>query len=133
MASKRDYYEVLGIDKTASEDEIKSAYRKLAHKYHPDNQETGDAEKFKECSEAYSVLSDQNKRKTYDQFGHAAFDQTAGGSNPFAGSGFEGFNFNGGDFNDLNDIFDIEIICDFNKRGDVRLCISVLIFINSLL
>lgn len=104
MASKRDYYEVLGIDKSASEDEIKSAYRKLAHKYHPDNKETGDAEKFKECSEAYSVLSDANKRKTYDQFGQAAFDQTAGGSNPFAGSGFEGFNFNGGDFSDLNDI-----------------------------
>lgn len=104
MADKRDYYEVLGINKSATEDEIKSAYRKLAKKYHPDNKETGDAEKFKECSEAYSVLSDPKKRQTYDQFGHAAFDQTAGGSNPFAGSGFEGFNFNGGDFSDLNDI-----------------------------
>jgi len=104
MASKKDYYEVLGVEKTASDDEIKSAYRKLAHKYHPDNKETGDADKFKECSEAYSVLSDPSKRKTYDQFGQAAFDQSAGGSNPFAGSGFEGFNFNGGDFSDLNDI-----------------------------
>ncbi|HBS10640.1 MAG TPA: molecular chaperone DnaJ [Firmicutes bacterium] len=101
---KRDYYEVLGVDKSATQDEIKSAYRKLAKKYHPDNKETGDAEKFKEASEAYSVLGDENKRKTYDQFGQAAFDQNAGGSNPFNGSGFEGFNFNGGDFGDLNDI-----------------------------
>ena len=104
MAEKRDYYEVLGVDKNASADEIKSAYRKLAKKYHPDNKETGDAEKFKEASEAYSVLSDEQKRKTYDQFGQAAFDQSAGGSNPFNGSGFEGFNFNGGNFDDLNDI-----------------------------
>lgn len=104
MANKRDYYEILGLQKTASKDEIKSAYRKLAKKYHPDNKETGNAEKFKEATEAYSVLSDENKRKTYDQFGHAAFDQASGGSNPFAGSGFEGFNFGGGDFSDLNDI-----------------------------
>lgn len=101
---KRDYYEILGVSKTSSQDEIKSAYRKLAKKYHPDNKETGDAEKFKEATEAYSVLSDDQKRKTYDQFGHAAFDQASGGSNPFAGSGFEGFNFGGGDFGDLNDI-----------------------------
>jgi chaperone protein DnaJ len=104
MAEKKDYYNVLGVDKTATDDEIKSAFRTLAKKYHPDNKETGDAEKFKECTEAYSVLSDPEKRKTYDQFGSAAFDQTAGGSNPFSGSGFEGFNFNGGDFGDLNDI-----------------------------
>ena len=104
MAEKRDYYEVLGVSKTATQDEIKKAYRQLAKKYHPDNKETGDAEKFKECTEAFSVLNDPNKRKTYDQFGHAAFDQTAGGSNPFSGSGFEGFNFNGGSFDDLNDI-----------------------------
>ncbi len=104
MAEKRDYYEVLGVNKSASQDEIKKAYRQLAKKYHPDNKETGDAEKFKECTEAFSVLNDPNKRKTYDQFGHAAFDQTAGGSNPFSGSGFEGFNFNGGSFDDLNDI-----------------------------
>ena len=96
--SKRDYYEVLGVDKSASQDDIKKAYRKLAKKYHPDNKETGDAEKFKECTEAFSVLNDPQKRKTYDQFGQAAFDQTAGGANPFSGSGFEGFNFNGGSF-----------------------------------
>lgn len=102
-SSKRDYYEVLGVNKSASQDEIKSAYRKLAKKYHPDNKETGNAEKFKEATEAYSVLSDENKRRTYDQFGQAAFDQASGGQNPFAGSGFEGFNF-GGDFGDINDI-----------------------------
>jgi chaperone protein DnaJ len=104
MAENKDYYQTLGVDKNASEDEIKSAYRKLAKMYHPDNKETGDAEKFKACTEAYSVLSDPDKRKTYDQFGSAAFDQTAGGANPFSGTGFEGFNFNGGDFGDLNDI-----------------------------
>lgn len=77
---KRDYYEVLGVSRNASEKEIKSAYRKLAKKYHPDsNQGNQDAEnKFKEASEAYSVLSDPEKRKQYDQFGFAAFDETAG-------------------------------------------------------
>lgn len=105
MATKRDYYEVLGVNKSSTQDEIKSAYRKLAKKYHPDNKETGDAEKFKEASEAFSVLGDPDKRKTYDQFGQAAFDQANGGANPFSGSGFEGFNFNGGDFSDLNDLF----------------------------
>ena len=105
MAEKRDYYETLGVSKNASDDEIKSAYRKLAKKYHPDNKETGNADKFKECTEAYSVLSDQKKRQTYDQFGFAAFDQNAGGANPFSGSGFEGFDFSNGGFGDLNDIF----------------------------
>ena len=81
MAVKRDYYEVLGVSKNADENAIKKAYRKLAKKYHPDtNSGDADAEKkFKEVTEAYSVLSDKEKRKLYDQFGHAAFDEGAGG------------------------------------------------------
>ena len=104
MASKRDYYEVLGVTKSASKDEIKSAYRKLAKKYHPDNKETGDEAKFKEVQEAYDILFDDQKRSAYDQFGHAAFEQTGGGpagGNPFGG-GFGGFD--GADIN-LGDIF----------------------------
>ena len=103
MASKRDYYEVLGVSKSASKDDIKSAYRKLAKKYHPDNKETGDEAKFKEVQEAYDILYDDQKRSAYDQFGHAAFEQTGGGpagGNPFGG-GFGGF---GEDIN-LGDIF----------------------------
>lgn len=102
--AKKDYYEVLGVDKNASDAEIKSAYRRLAKKYHPDvNKEEGAAEKFKEIGEAYSVLGDENKRKTYDQFGSAAFEQ-GGGTGGFNG-GFEGFGgFQGADV-DLNDIF----------------------------
>lgn len=94
MAEKRDYYEVLGVSKGASDDEIKKAYRGLAKKYHPD-MNPGDAEaeaKFKEASEAYAVLSDPDKKAKYDQFGHAAFDPGAGGS---------GFDFNGADFSDI--------------------------------
>ena len=101
--AKRDYYEVLGVSKTASKDEIKSAYRKLAKKYHPDNKETGDEAKFKEVQEAYDILFDDQKRDAYNQFGHAAFEQTGGGpggGNPFSG-GFSGF---GEDIN-LGDIF----------------------------
>lgn len=94
--AKRDYYETLGITKNASEAEIKSAYRRLARKHHPDIDKTpGAAEKFKEVSEAYQVLADAGKRKQYDQFGHAAFDRSqgfpggagAGGFNPFGGAG----------------------------------------------
>lgn len=93
--NKRDYYEILGVSKTASQDEIKSAFRKLAKKYHPDvNKEPDAADKFKECQEAYAVLSDENKRKQYDQFGHAAFQNN--------GAGGAGFDF--GDF-DFSDIF----------------------------
>ena len=89
MAAKRDYYEVLGVAKNADEKTIKKAYRKLAKKYHPDtNAGNPDAEKkFKEVTEAYSVLSDPEKKKMYDQFGHAAFDQSAGGS--YQGSDLE--------------------------------------------
>ena len=99
--SKRDYYEVLGVPKDADEDALKKAYRKLAKKYHPDAN-PGDKEaeaKFKEASEAYSVLSDPQKRQQYDQFGHAAFDQGGGGAGGFGG--FGGFDFNG----DMGDIF----------------------------
>ena len=99
---KRDYYEVLGVAKTATDDELKKAYRVLAKKYHPDAN-PGDKEaeqKFKEASEAYAVLSDKEKRAQYDQFGHAAFD----GSGGFGGSG--GFDFNSADFGDIfGDIF----------------------------
>lgn len=100
MADKRDYYEVLGVSKGASDSEIKSAYRKLAKKYHPD-MNPGDKEaeaKFKEASEAYAVLSDADKRKQYDQFGHAAFEGGAGGGG--------GFDFSGMDMGDIfGDIF----------------------------
>lgn len=102
MASKRDFYEVLGIKKGASQSEIKKAYRKMAKKYHPDTN-AGDeaaAEKFKEVSEAYSVLNDPEKKKLYDQFGHAAFDGTGqpGGSYGagFGGAGSSGFGGFGG-------------------------------------
>lgn len=97
---KRDYYEVLGVDKNADDAAIKKAYRVLAKKYHPDmNPGDKDAEaKFKEASEAYAVLSDPEKRRQYDQFGHAAFDGGAGGAG--------GFDFNSADFSDIfGDIF----------------------------
>ena len=95
--SKRDYYEVLGVPKDADEDALKKAYRKLAKKYHPDaNPGDKAAEaKFKEASEAYSVLSDPQKRQQYDQFGHAAFEQGGAGAGGFGG-GFGGFDFGGG-------------------------------------
>ena len=115
MILKRDYYEVLGVGKSATEDEIKKAYRVLAKKYHPD-MNPGDAEaadKFKEASEAYAVLSDPEKRRQYDQFGHAAFEGGQGGF------GAGGFDFNSADFGDIfGDIFG-----DFfggSRRGGAR-------------
>lgn len=100
--SKRDYYEVLGVSKDADDATLKKAYRQVAKKYHPD-MNPGDAEaekKFKEASEAYAVLSDPEKRRQYDQFGHAAFEGGAGGG------GFGGFDFSGADFGDIfGDIF----------------------------
>lgn len=104
--SKRDYYEILGVGKSASADEIKKAYRKLAVKYHPDKA-GGDEAKFKEASEAYEVLKDQQKRQRYDQFGHAGVGNGAsGGGNPFGGFGSQGQSVHF-DFDDLGlgDIF----------------------------
>ena len=103
MADKRDYYDVLGVDKSADEASIKKAYRSLAKKYHPD-MNPGDAEaekKFKEVNEAYAILSDPQKKQQYDQFGHAAFEQ--GG--PGAGGGFGGFEGFGGCGDIFSDIF----------------------------
>ncbi|MDD2959101.1 MAG: molecular chaperone DnaJ [Lachnospiraceae bacterium] len=101
--SKRDYYEVLGVDKNADDAALKKAYRVLAKKYHPDMNPGDQAaeKKFKEASEAYAVLSDPEKRRQYDQFGHAAFEGGAGGA-----GGFGGFDFNGADMGDIfGDIF----------------------------
>ncbi len=114
--TKRDYYEVLGINKGASDAEIKSAYRKLARKYHPDVDKTsGAAEKFKEVSEAYQVLSDANKKRSYDQFGHAAFNKGtpgggASGFDPFGGGGGYSYSWsssgNNQGFSDPFDLFE---------------------------
>ncbi|MEG1477796.1 MAG: DnaJ domain-containing protein, partial [Oscillospiraceae bacterium] len=101
MADKRDYYEVLGITKSASDDEIKTAYRKTAKKYHPDlhPDDKASEEKFKEASEAYEVLSNKEKKSRYDQFGHAGVDPSYG-----AGAGGFGGGFGGGGV-DLGDLF----------------------------
>lgn len=117
---KRDYYEILGVSKNATEAEMKSAYRKLARLHHPDVDKTPGAEqRFKEVSEAYQVLSDPQKRKAYDSFGHSAFEN-GGRGNPFAGGGFNPFggastgnpfggfsyNFSSGDFEDPFSLFE---------------------------
>jgi len=109
--SKRDYYEVLGVSKTATDDEIKKAYRSLAKKYHPDvnpGDKTAEA-KFKEASEAYSVLSDADKRAQYDRFGHAAFEQGGGG----------GYDFTG-DFSDIFDMFGFGDMFGGGRRSQSR-------------
>ena len=110
--AKRDYYDVLGVNKSASPEELKSAYRKLAVKYHPDKN-PGDSkaeEKFKEASEAYGILSDKEKKQNYDNFGHAAFEN--GGGRP--GGGFGGFS--GADFSDIFEDF----FGDFGGTGRSR-------------
>lgn len=118
--NKRDYYEVLGVQKTASAEEIKKAYRKAAMKYHPDRN-PGDKEaeeKFKECGEAYEVLSDDSKRQRYDQFGFAGVDPNfgGGGNGPYGGGGFGGF----GDFGDLGDIFGEFFGGGSSRRGNAQ-------------
>ena len=107
--AKRDYYEVLGVPKNASEQDIKKAYRSMAKKYHPDrNKDNPEAEaKFKEVQEANEILSDPQKRAAYDQYGHAAFENGGTGAGGFGGQGFGGFGGGAGgfDFEDLGDIF----------------------------
>lgn len=115
----KDYYETLGVDKNASDEDIKRAFRKKAKQYHPDvNKEEGAAEKFKEIGEAYSILSDPEKRRTYDQFGSAAFDGSQGGFGGGGfGGGFGGFGFE--DF-DLGDIFEQFMGGGFSSRKKGR-------------
>lgn len=129
----KDYYKILGVEKSASQEDIKKAFRKLAHKYHPDKKD-GDEAKFKEVNEAYSVLSNDQKRAQYDQFGSAGFNGQAGGAGGF--SGFEGFDFSqfsrGGqrvDFDvDLNEIFGSFFGGGFSRRRkgqDIRVDVEL--------
>lgn len=142
MATKRDYYEILGVTKTSTDAEIKSAYRKMALKWHPDknaDKKQEAEEKFKEINEAYQVLSDKKKRQTYDQFGHAAFDPSSGmGGNPFSGahqsgpftwsysSSAGGANpFENMDFNDPFDIFESFFGGGFGRQARPRYSLSI--------
>src|ERR1700712_928517 len=102
MPTKRDYYEVLGVKKDASADEIKKAFRRSAIEHHPDK--GGDEAKFKEVNEAYEVLGNTEKRQRYDQFGHAGVGGAAGGGNPFGGQG-QSVNFDFGDMGGFGDLF----------------------------
>ncbi len=112
-STKRDYYEILGVSKTASKDEIKKAYRELALKFHPDrNKDAGAEDKFKEISEAYAVLSDEHKKKVYDDYGHAGFDQKYSQDDIFRGADFEDV-FGGAGFEDIFSSF-------FGGRGGGR-------------
>ena len=103
--AKQDFYDILGVSRDASQDEIKKAYRRLAREYHPDvNKEPDAEERFKEINEAYRILSDPDSRRQYDQFGHAAFENGGAGDQGFGGfGGFGDFGFGG--FEDLGDIF----------------------------
>ncbi len=136
--SKRDYYEVLGVEKNASKDEIKKAFRKAAIEHHPDK--GGDESKFKEINEAYEVLSDDKKKAAYDQFGHAAGAHQAGGASGFGGDPFGGFNQGAGGFNvdfdfsgfgaggqggNLNDIFDMFFRGARGRPRDVEIAITI--------
>src|SRR5512136_972275 len=107
MAEKRDYYEVLGVQKGSSKDQIKDAYRKLAMQFHPDrNKDAGAEERFKEISEAYAVLSDDQKRQQYDRLGHQGFDQQYTQEDIFRGADFDTiFRDFGGGFNDIFRMF----------------------------
>ena len=128
MSVKKDYYEILGISRNADENQIKKAYRRLAKKYHPDtNAGNEDAEqKFKEVTEAYNILSDKEKRKLYDQFGHVPFNQSGAGSGQGNGywqsyggprSGYQEYHFEGGDMDDMfRDMFG-DIFGGFDRSG----------------
>lgn len=141
MSTKRDYYEILGVTKSATDKEIKSAYRKMALKWHPDKNADNKQEaetKFKEINEAYQVLSDTKKRQTYDQFGHAAFDPASGmGGNPFSGAQQSGpftwsYSSTGGanpfgdmDFNDPFEIFESFFGGGFGRQARPRYSLSI--------
>ena len=122
--AKRDFYDVLGVSKSASPEELKSAYRKLAVKYHPDKNpgDKASEDKFKEAGEAYGILSDKEKKQNYDNFGHAAFEGGGGRQ----GGGFGG-GFGGADFSDILKIF-LEILVVDNQEEEEKLIIEVLIF-----